>query len=63
MDQYATRNGQFVVEMKSIYAGLVMVEAKCIDIDARQTEAAQERDPANQTHLMNEQWAGSDTLA
>ena len=26
---------QLVVEVKGIYAGLVMVEAKCIDIDER----------------------------
>ena len=31
---------QLVVEVKGIYAGLVMVEAKCIDIDERQSAAA-----------------------
>ena len=41
---------QLVVEVKSIYAGLVMVEAKCIDIDERQSAAAQ------RTDLKNDQW-------
>ena len=26
---------QLVVEVKSVYAGLVMLEAKCIDVDER----------------------------
>ena len=37
-------HAQLVVEVKGIYAGLVMVEAKCIDIDGRQSPAAQEKD-------------------
>lgn len=45
-----------VVEVKGIYAGLVMVEAKCIDIDERQSAAAQEKDPLQRTHLKNDQW-------
>ncbi|KAK3173102.1 hypothetical protein OEA41_006431 [Lepraria neglecta] len=44
---------QLVIEVKGIYAGLVMVEAKCIDIDKRQSAAAQEKDPAK---LKNDQW-------
>ncbi|MCJ1242697.1 hypothetical protein MMC14_010706 [Varicellaria rhodocarpa] len=32
---------QLVVEVKGIYAGLVMVEAKCIDVDEKQAAAAQ----------------------
>ena len=32
---------QLVVEVKGIYAGLVMVEAKCIDVDEKQATAAQ----------------------
>lgn len=47
---------QLVVEVKGIYAGLVMVEAKCIDIDDRQSAAAQERDPSKKTELKNDQW-------
>ncbi len=47
---------QLVVEVKGIYAGLVMVEAKCIDIDERQSAAAQEKDPAKKTELKNDQW-------
>ncbi len=47
---------QLVVEVKGIYAGLVMVEAKCIDIDERQSTAAQEKDPARRINLKNDQW-------
>ena len=47
---------QLVVEVKGIYAGLVMVEAKCIDIDERQSNAAQEKDPAKRVNLKNDQW-------
>ena len=34
---------QLVVEVKGIYAGLVMAEAKCIDIDERQLAAVQKK--------------------
>ncbi|MCJ1395728.1 hypothetical protein MMC18_008614 [Xylographa bjoerkii] len=47
---------QLVVEVKGIYAGLVMVEAKCVDVDEKQSLAAQEKDPARQTKLTPEQW-------
>lgn len=47
---------QLVVEVKGIYAGLVLVESKCIDVDQKQSKAAQEKDPARQTKLTNEQW-------
>ncbi len=47
---------QLVVEVKGIYAGLVMVEAKCIDIDERQIAAAREKDPLKRVHLENHQW-------
>ena len=47
---------QLVVEVKGIYAGLVMVEAKCIDIDERQSAAAQEKDPSKRSELKNDQW-------
>ncbi len=47
---------QLVVEVKGIYAGLVMVEAKCIDTDERQSAAAQEKDPSKKTNLKNDQW-------
>lgn len=47
---------QLVVEVKGIYAGLVMVEAKCIDIDERQSAAAQEKDPFKKIDLKNDQW-------
>ncbi|MCJ1251472.1 hypothetical protein MMC30_008705, partial [Trapelia coarctata] len=47
---------QLVVEVKGIYAGLVMVEAKCIDVDEKQTVAAQEKDPSKQNMLTPGQW-------
>lgn len=41
-----------------IYAELVMLEAKCIDFDEKQTIAAQEkdRDPSKHRRLIPEQW-------
>ncbi|MCJ1393412.1 hypothetical protein MMC18_006286 [Xylographa bjoerkii] len=48
---------QLVVEVKGIYAGLVMVEAKCINIDDKHCLAAQER--TSSTHKIKhnpEQW-------
>ena len=48
---------QLVHEVKGIYAGLVMVEAKCIDVDGKQTAAAREKDPAKRTQLTPEQWS------
>lgn len=47
---------QLVIEVKGIYAGLVMVEAKCIDIDEKQTAAAQEKDLSKKIQLKNDQW-------
>jgi hypothetical protein len=44
---------QLIVEVRGIYAGLVLVEAKCIDVDARQIALAQEKDSAK---LTPEQW-------
>ncbi len=53
---------QLVVEVKGIYAGLVMVEAKCIDVDEKQSMEAQERGSSRQTKLSNEQWQALFTL-
>ncbi|KAK3177889.1 hypothetical protein OEA41_000021 [Lepraria neglecta] len=47
---------QLVIAVKGIYAALVMVEAKCFDIDKRQSAAAQEKDPAKKIQLKNDQW-------
>ena len=47
---------QLVIEVKGIYAGLVMVEAKCIDIDEKQSAAAQEKDPSKKAMLKNDQY-------
>lgn len=46
---------QLVAEVKGIYAGLVMVEAKCIEVDNKQVTLAQE-DPSTLPKLNNEQW-------
>jgi len=43
---------QLVTEVKGIYAGLVMVESKCIEVDHAQNA---ETDPANK-QINNEQW-------
>ena len=47
---------QLVVEVKGIYAGLVMLEAKCIDVDEKQYIIAQEKSSFRLTSLSNEQW-------
>jgi len=44
---------QLVAEVKGIYAGLVMVESKCIEVDNNQSTSSQ-TDPANK--LNNDQW-------
>ena len=49
-------HAQLVVEVKGIYAGLVMVEAKCIEMDEKQSRAAMEMDPGKRTELKDEQW-------
>jgi hypothetical protein len=46
---------QLVAEVKGIYAGLVMVEAKCIEVNNKQATLAQ-ADPGAQPKLNNEQW-------
>jgi hypothetical protein len=52
---------QLVAEVKGIYAGLVMVEAKCIEVDNKQAILAQ-ADPGAQSKLNNEQWQALLTL-
>ena len=47
---------QLVVEVKGIYAGLVMVEAKCIDVDEKQTVCVQEKDMSLKKPLTTDQW-------
>ena len=50
---------QLVVEVKGIYAGLVMVEAKCIDIDEKQSSTAQGNGTSKSNHLKqlkDDQW-------
>ncbi|RDW62266.1 putative telomerase-binding protein est1a protein [Coleophoma cylindrospora] len=45
---------QLVAEVKGIYAGLVMVEAKCIEVDNKQATLAQQE--GVHSKLNNEQW-------
>ena len=47
---------QLVIEVKGIYADLVMVEAKCIDTNEKQTAATQEKDLSKKIQLKNDQW-------
>ncbi|KAL9004272.1 MAG: hypothetical protein Q9188_002907 [Gyalolechia gomerana] len=47
---------QLVVEVKGIYAGLVIVEQKCKEVDEKQSAAALEGDPTRKASLSNEQW-------
>ena len=42
--QPKTIPNQLIAEVKGIYAGLVMVEAKCCEVDAHQHQAALESD-------------------
>jgi hypothetical protein len=47
---------QLVAEVKGIYAGLVMVEGKCIQVDQKQMALAQAAEPGIQLKLNIEQW-------
>ncbi|KAL9590652.1 MAG: hypothetical protein Q9179_007969, partial [Wetmoreana sp. 5 TL-2023] len=49
-------HAHLVVEVKDIYAALVMVEHKCIELDEKQSADAMERDPGKRTNLKDEQW-------
>lgn len=46
---------QLVAEVKGIYAGLLMVEAKCVEVDNNQATLTS-ADPGTQLKLNNEQW-------
>ena len=46
---------QLVVEIKDIYADLIMVKAKCIDVDEKQFTKTQEKISSRQIKLSNEQ--------
>ena len=52
---------QIVVEVQGIYAGLLMVEAKCIDVDEKHSIRAQE-DPSKGEPLKNDQWQSLSAL-
>lgn len=54
-DTRPTSLEQLVAEAKEVYADLIMVEAKCIDMDERQSAVAQERDPCKRANLKNHQ--------
>lgn len=52
---------QLIAEVKGIYAGLVMVEAKCCEVDAKQTAVAKDQD-GQYPRLNNEQWQALNSL-
>jgi hypothetical protein len=47
---------QLVAEVKGIYAGLVMVEGKCIQVDLKQAALARDAPPGSPPKLNDEQW-------
>jgi hypothetical protein len=47
---------QLVAEVKGIYAGLVMVEGKCIQVDLKQAQLVKESLPGHRPKLNNEQY-------
>ena len=47
---------QLVAEVKGIYAGLVMVEGKCTQVDLKQAQLANEAPPRSQPILDNDQY-------
>lgn len=49
-------NDQLVQEVKGIYAGLVLVERKCMEIDEKQLSIAQDPDQTKRLPLTAEQW-------
>jgi len=47
---------QLIAEVKGIYAGLVMIEGKCMQVDDKQAQLAMEAAPGDQPVLKNEQY-------
>lgn len=47
---------QLIAEVKGIYAGLVMVEGKCIQVDAKQTQLVKDAPVGQPPKLNNEQY-------
>jgi hypothetical protein len=47
---------QLVAEVKGIYAGLVMVEGKCIQVDAKQAQLARDAPEGQLPKLTDDQW-------
>lgn len=47
---------QLVAEVKGIYAGLIMAEAKCIEVDKEYHAAASKQDLTERSSLNNQQW-------
>ncbi|KAI9845725.1 MAG: hypothetical protein M1837_004558 [Sclerophora amabilis] len=47
---------QLVAEVKGIYAGLLMVEARCIEVDSKEASAAQEGEAKQYSTLSDEQY-------
>ena len=55
LDQRLISNKQLVVKVKGIYAGLVVVKAKCIEINEKQLASAKEKDLYKRVSLQNHQ--------
>lgn len=55
-DTIPISHNQLWLKVKGTYAGLALVEAKCIDVDETQLATAQEKDPHKRTHLESHQW-------
>ncbi|KAI9743392.1 MAG: hypothetical protein M1818_003239 [Claussenomyces sp. TS43310] len=53
---------QLIAEVKGIYAGLVMVEGKCIQVDLKQAQLAREALPGQPPKLNAEQWSALTAL-
>ncbi|KAF2763524.1 hypothetical protein EJ05DRAFT_42279 [Pseudovirgaria hyperparasitica] len=55
-DSRPISQSQLAAEVKSIYAGLVMVENKCISVDKAQAAAVQEKDRTQLAPLSDKHW-------
>lgn len=53
---------QLIAEVKGIYAGLVMIEGKCIQVDSKQAQLAREALPGQPPKLNMEQWSALTAL-
>ena len=52
----AISHDQLIVEVKSIYVDLIMLEAKCIEINEKHFMKIQKKNPSRQTKSNSKQW-------